>query len=82
MDVHTHVCRELQFWERFLDMMVENRLNVFFLWNNHPFPFMIRLTNFPKATPFDDLEKCLEHWDQVIAFTKDRYNPTPNVTSQ
>jgi hypothetical protein len=28
------------------------------------------------------LEKCLEHWDQVIAFTIDRYNPTPHVATQ
>jgi hypothetical protein len=28
------------------------------------------------------LEKCLDHWDQVINFTKDRYNATPHVSTQ
>jgi hypothetical protein len=60
MEVHRQVCRDLNFWERFLDMMAENRLNVLSLWNKHPFPYMIRTTNFPKATPFNDLE--MEEW--------------------
>ncbi len=56
MDVHRQVCRDLKFWELFLDMMAENRLNVLSLWNKHPFPYMIRATNFPEATPFSDEE--------------------------
>jgi hypothetical protein len=28
------------------------------------------------------LEKCLEHWDQVIHLTKDRYNPVPHVSTE
>jgi hypothetical protein len=28
------------------------------------------------------LEKCLEHWDMVIKYTKERYNPTPHVSTQ
>ncbi len=74
MDVHTHVSRDLQFWERFLDMMVENRLNVLSLWNNHPFPFMIRSTNFPKATPFDDreMEEWQVFWKSLFRMAKHR----------
>lgn len=74
MDVHTHVCRDLRFWERFLDMMVENRLNVLSLWNNHPFPFMIRSTSFPKATPFDDeeMEQWQVFWKSLFRMAKDR----------
>lgn len=62
MAVHTHTCRDLQFWERFLDMMAENRLNVLSLWNNHPFPYMVKATNFPEATPFQGQE--MEAWQQ------------------
>jgi hypothetical protein len=28
------------------------------------------------------LERCLTHWDQVIVYTKDRYMPTPHVSTQ
>ena len=59
-DVHMETCRDLKFWESYLDMMVENRFNALSLWNTHPFPFMIRAKNYPKATPFND-EK-LEEW--------------------
>lgn len=55
-ETHMKTCRDLKFWERFLDMMVENRLNTLSLWNNHPFPYMIKSTNFPKATSFNDQE--------------------------
>jgi hypothetical protein len=55
-EIHTHISRDLAFWEKFLDMMVENRLNVLSLWNNHPFPFLIKSENFPKANNFSDAE--------------------------
>jgi hypothetical protein len=28
------------------------------------------------------LEKCISHWSQVVALTKDRYLPTPHVATQ
>jgi hypothetical protein len=74
MEVHNHVSRDLQFWERFLDMMVENRLNVLSLWNLHPFPFMIRSTNFPEATPFDEqeMEEWQAFWKSLFRMAKQR----------
>jgi len=59
-DLHMETCRDLAFWESFLDMMVVNRFNALTLWNKHPFPYMIRARNFPKATPFDAVE--LDEW--------------------
>lgn len=59
-ELHMETCRDLTFWESFLDMMVENRFNALTLWNTHPFPYMIRTRNFPKATPFNDDE--LDEW--------------------
>jgi len=56
MRLHLETCKDLRFWETFLDMMVENRFNALTLWNLHPFPYMIRPTNFPEACPFDDQE--------------------------
>lgn len=72
--VHTHTVRDLKFWEEFLDMMVENRLNALSLWNNHPFPFMIKATNFPKATPFDDQEMAewQKFWKALFSMAKKR----------
>jgi hypothetical protein len=73
-EMHTHVVRDLDFWRRFLDMMVENRLNVLSLWNNHPFPFMIRAANFPEATPFNDqeMEEWQKFWRALFRMAKQR----------
>ncbi|SKB30359.1 hypothetical protein SAMN05660226_00619 [Parapedobacter luteus] len=73
-DVHLGVCRDLAFWERFLDMMVDNRFNVLSLWNNHPFPFMVRSASFPKATPFsdDELADWKQFWTALFRMAKDR----------
>jgi hypothetical protein len=59
-DLHMETCSDLVFWESFLDMMVENRFNALTLWNTHPFPYLIRAENYPKATPFSDEE--LDEW--------------------
>lgn len=56
MTLHQETCRDLRFWELFLDMMAENRFNALTLWNLHPFPYMIRPRNFPEACPFNDNE--------------------------
>jgi hypothetical protein len=73
-DVHLQTCRDLQFWEKFLDMMAENRLNALSLWNNHPFPYMIRSHNFPLASGLSD-EEMLEwqsFWKQLFSMAKQR----------
>ena len=59
-ELHLETCRDLVFWESFLDMMVENRFNALTLWNTHPFPYMIRARNYPDATPFNEEE--LNEW--------------------
>ncbi len=73
-DVHMETCRDLKFWESYLDMMVENRFNALSLWNTHPFPYMIRSKNFPKATPFNDLEldEWRTFWKTLFKMAKDR----------
>ncbi|NHN29840.1 hypothetical protein [Paenibacillus agricola] len=73
-DVQTETVRDLAFWQRFLDMMAGNRFNVLTLWNLHPFPYMIRSTHFPQATPFSD-EELLEwkhYWTTLFRMAKDR----------
>lgn len=65
LDQHKETCSDLAYWESFLDMMVENRFNTLTLWNLHPYPFMIRPTNFPEACPFNDAE--LKQWQQLFS---------------
>lgn len=59
-EIHYDTCRDLNFWQDFLDMMARNRFNALTLWNLHPFPYMIRPEAFPEASPFSDAE--FEEW--------------------
>ena len=52
LNLHDETCRDPKYWEAFLDMMAENRLNALSLWNLHPYPFMIIPKNYPEASPF------------------------------
>ncbi|MEZ5274890.1 MAG: hypothetical protein R3F07_00755 [Opitutaceae bacterium] len=54
--LHYDACRDLGYWEAFLDMMAENRFNALTLWNLHPWPYLVRPTNFPYANTFSDEE--------------------------
>lgn len=56
LSLHYETCRDLKFWESFLDMMVENKFNALTLWNLHPYIYMVKPINFPKASPFNDDE--------------------------
>lgn len=72
--IHMQTCRDLAFWEKFLDMMAENRLNVLSLWNNHPFPYLIKAANFPEATPLNDKElvEWQQFWKALFRMAKQR----------
>ena len=74
MDLHSDVCRDLAFWERYLDMMARNRFNVLSLWSRHPFPFLVRPHNFPEACPFDDRElaEWQAFWKGLFRMAKQR----------
>jgi len=64
LDQHYETCRDINYWKAFLDMMVVNRLNALSLWDLHPFTYMIRAKNYPKATPFTDKE--LKVWQDLF----------------
>ncbi|MGI9174385.1 MAG: hypothetical protein ACR2GR_03575, partial [Rhodothermales bacterium] len=74
LQLHTETVRDLQFWERFLDMMAENRFNVLSLWNLHPFSYMVRSETYPEATPFSDEELAAwqEFYHGLFQMAKDR----------
>ena len=43
-----------QEWTRYLDMMVENKMNSLYLWNGHPFASLVKLKDYPFAVEVDD----------------------------
>lgn len=43
-----------QLWVKYLDMLVDNRLNSLYLWNGHPFASLVRLKDYPYAVEVDD----------------------------
>ncbi len=72
---HWETARDLNYWESFLDMMVENRFNVLSLWSIHPFTYMIRPNNFPEACSSITPEESAE-WEvfykTLFKMAKDR----------
>ncbi|MGE5944556.1 MAG: glycoside hydrolase family 20 zincin-like fold domain-containing protein [Flavobacteriales bacterium] len=62
---HDKICRDLNYWEAFLDMMSENRFNVLTVWNLHPYPFMIKPKNFPEASEWTDEE--MKEWKHLFS---------------
>ncbi|MGB8317334.1 MAG: hypothetical protein WCE54_04370 [Ignavibacteriaceae bacterium] len=74
LQLHYKTVKDLKFWKVFLDQMAENRINALTLWNLHPFPYMIKLKNFPEASPFTDKEmKEWQHfWHSLFHMAKDR----------
>lgn len=71
---HLETCKDLAFWESFLDMMVENKFNALTLWNMHPYMYMVKSTTFPKASPFTDeeMEEWEVFWKSLFKMAKDR----------
>ena len=41
-------------WIKYLDMLVENRMNSVYLWNGHPFASLVKLKDYPFAVEVDD----------------------------
>ena len=64
LELHDQTCRDTSYWRSFLDMMVENRLNVLSLWNLHPYTFLIKPKNFPEASPWNDKE--MKEWQSLF----------------
>lgn len=43
-----------QLWTRFLDSLLENRMNSLYLWNGHPFASLVKLKDYPYAVEVDE----------------------------
>jgi len=74
LSLHYETCRDLKYWESFLDMMVENKFNTLSLWNMHPYIFMVRPKNFPEASPFTEkeMDEWQEFWHSLFKMAKQR----------
>jgi len=74
MQQHMDVCRDLVFWQSFLDQMAENRFNVLSLWNVHPFSYMVKPLHFPKANNFTQKEMAewKRFWTSLFRMARDR----------
>jgi hypothetical protein len=64
LDQHQETCSDIKYWEAFLDMMAENRINALSLWNLHPYTYMIKPKNFPEASPWNDQE--MAEWKKLF----------------
>jgi len=53
-------------WTKYLDSMVDNRLNTLYLWNGHPFASLVKLPDYPYAVEVDDAtfkkNEEMYHW--------------------
>jgi len=74
IQANSELSKDLNMWASFLDMMAEDRLNALTLWGLHPFPYMIKAKNFPKATPFNDAEMAewKTFWTALFRMAKER----------
>jgi len=71
---HEATCKDIKFWEAFLDMMAENRFNTLTLWSLHPFPYLIVPRDFPEARMFSNAEmgEWRRLWSGVFRLAKER----------
>jgi hypothetical protein len=74
LDQHEATCKDLKFWEAFLDMMAENRFNVLSLWSLHLFHYMVVPKSFPEAQTFSAAEMAEYHklWTELFRMAKER----------
>lgn len=72
--IHMETCKDLNYWEKFLDMMVENRFNALTLWNLHPYTFMIMPKNYPEASSFskDEMDSWKKLYHGILGMAKER----------
>ena len=59
-------------WIRYLDMLLENRMNSLYLWNGHPFASLVKLDDYPYAVEVD--EETFQKNKEVFAFLTEEAN--------
>jgi hypothetical protein len=58
-----------KFWDDYLDYLADQRMNILYLWNGHPFPSLVRVPDYPDAVevPDDVLSKNQEMFRYITA---------------
>jgi hypothetical protein len=74
LEQHYDVCRDLKFWEAFLDMMAANRFNTLTLWSLHPFQLFVVPKSFPEAQTYSaaEMAEWRTLWTRLFALAKER----------
>jgi len=74
IEQHQDTCRDVKYWEAFLDMMAANRFNTLTLWSNHPFHYFVVPKSFPEAQTFspDEMDAWRKLWTKLFAMAKER----------
>jgi hypothetical protein len=56
-----------EYWQEYLDFLVENRINTLYIWNGHPFSSLVKLDDYPYAleVPPEVFEKNVEMFRYV-----------------
>ena len=55
-----------QLWIKYLDMLVDNRMNSLYLWNGHPFASLVKLKDYPYALEVD--EETFKRNEEMFGF--------------
>jgi hypothetical protein len=74
---------DFAFWKEYLDVMARQRYNVLSLWNQHPFPSMIKLKDYPDIALNDvynksgkvkemTIDQKIDLWKKVMDYAYDR----------
>jgi hypothetical protein len=55
------------FWQEYLDLLAENRMNTLYLWNGHPFASLVKLDDYPYAleVPEEVYERNVEMYNYL-----------------
>ena len=71
---HDWTCRDLNFWEAYLDNMARNRFNVLSLWSLHLFHYMVIPESFPEASQFNEFEmgEWKMFWKELFRMAHER----------
>ena len=61
-----------ELWIKYLDMLVENKMNSLYLWNGHPFASLVKLDDYPYAVEVDD--ETFKKNEEIFAFLTEEAN--------
>lgn len=61
-----------ELWIKYLDMLVENRMNSLYLWNGHPFASLVKLPDYPYALEVS--EEDFKKNEEIFGFLTEEAN--------